>query len=165
MHPEWVRMYNADYNDNLKSSDVVTWGTHEYVKPECGKKIYDYLWRPELYDHVEPIIGGLGAVLWLRKHGHRCIFATSGLQPAKIKWLYNHKFLTSEIWQSDPDVLICNDKSILRKVGDILIDDRDKNVEEFGNAILFDQPWNHNFSWDKRACTWEEVLQFIINVT
>lgn len=163
-HTEWMRRYNADYNDNLKSSDVTRWGTHEFVKPECGTKIYDYLWDETLYDGVFPIKGSQSGVDALRKMGHRCVFVTSGIQPAKIKWLYRFGFLTSKIWQSDPDVAIVNDKSLIE--GDLLIDDRDKNVDDFihtfnADAILFNQPWNQEYNKVYRANNWNDVLAYV----
>jgi 5'(3')-deoxyribonucleotidase len=142
-HSEWLRLYNQDYNDTLTSENITTWNTHEFVKPECGNKIYEYLWRPDLYDNVKPIDGALSGIKWIRNQGHRVVFVTSGIQPAKIEWLHRNGFLTGQYWQSDRDVAIVTDKSLIK--GDFLIDDRIENCQEFskyGKSILFSQPWN-----------------------
>ena len=154
---EWLRRYNQDYNDHLTKKEWTKWGIHDLVKPECGTKIYEYLWMDDLYNNVLPIEGSLFSVRHLRSMGHRCIFVTSGIQPAKIRWLFNQGFLTSKVWQSDPDVAIVNDKSLIH--GDLLIDDRPKNIDDFGgNAILFDQPWNQEYNLVYRAKYWNDVL-------
>ena len=161
---EWLRRYNQDYKDHMTKKDWTSWGIHNLVKPECGTKIYEYLWMDDLYNNVLPIEGSLFGVQHLRSMGHRCVFVTSGIQPAKIRWLFNQGFLTSKIWQSDPDVAIVNDKSLIH--GDVLIDDRPKNIDDFlknfgSDAILFDQPWNQEYHDVKRATSWNDVLACI----
>lgn len=138
---EWLAMYNKDYDDSVTPHDITRWATHEFVKPECGDKIYNYLWLDELYDNVKPIAGSQEGVAQLRAMGHRVVFLTSGIQPAKIRWLHRHGFLTAEMWQQEKDVIIAHDKSLIR--GDVLIDDGPHNFEGFnGIRILFNQPWN-----------------------
>ena len=53
--PVWVERYNIDYNDNLTVKKIKDWDMSRFVKPECGKKIFDYLNDPNLYDYVNPI--------------------------------------------------------------------------------------------------------------
>ena len=58
----WLNRYNRDYNDNMTNENILSWDTHKYVKPECGKKIYEYIEDPSLYDEVLPICGSLWAM-------------------------------------------------------------------------------------------------------
>jgi 5'-nucleotidase len=55
--PEWLRIYNKIYNDNLTIDDITSWAIHKFAKPECGDKIYDILRMDTLYESVRPIEG------------------------------------------------------------------------------------------------------------
>lgn len=158
---EWLSAYNREYNDTLRPEDITRWGIEEFVKPECGTKIFDYLHDPTLYDCVKPIDGAIVSIHWLRQHSYDVRFVTSGVQPAKIKWLGEHGLLISEHFIFSPDVVVAHDKSII--MADIMIDDNIDNLNQFdGLKILFAQPWNHvpvgNYF---RADNWPDVIQFL----
>lgn len=155
--PEWLLRYNLEYKDILKPSNITAWDIHQLVKPECGKKIYQYLWDENLYNNVKPIDGALSGIQWLRACDYRVVFVTSGIQPAKIKWLYEHGFLTGTIWQSDKDVVVASDKSLIK--GDYLVDDNMDNCKKFhATSILFAQPWNYNDSAMTRVNSWADLI-------
>lgn len=140
-HLEWYAKYNADYNDDLTPKRVTSWNLHEFVKPECGKKIYEYL-VPSLYDNVKPAAGALEYVNYARTF-YRVIFVTSVYHEAgaKFKWLNNHKFFDG-VEHPKMDYVEASDKSIIR--GDMLVDDGLHNLVTFsGYKVVFDQPWNH----------------------
>ena len=42
LQEKWYGAYNKRYNDTITVDDILSWDTHKYVKPECGKKIYKY---------------------------------------------------------------------------------------------------------------------------
>jgi 5'-nucleotidase len=156
LHPEWLRRYNVDYDDNLTSADITAWNTHEFVKPECGKKIYSYLSRADLYDRVEPVFGAQYGVSRLRHAGFQPVFVTSnvkGMTDPKWKWLEKFDFLKSQ-----SELVVMHDKSLLN--AGILIDDGAHNIKAFRGAqpLLFDAPWNRNESLP-RVCGWSEVLE------
>ena len=71
---EWFKRYNEDWGDNLKPEHVTRWAVHEFVKPSCGKRIYDYLLMPDLYDNVPLIAGALDGIMTLRNAVHRVVF-------------------------------------------------------------------------------------------
>jgi 5'-nucleotidase len=158
---EWLGMYNAEYNDTLTAGQITSWGMEEFVKGECGTKIYDYLWLPNLYDYVKPIDGAITGVRWLRRHGFDVRFVTSGLHAGKAKWLGNQGLLLGEFPLYSPDLIVAHDKSIIK--ADIMIDDNVKNCESFsGFAIVFGQPWNsHAASQHLRADDWADVIQLL----
>lgn len=143
LHTEWLRRYNRDYQDHLRTEDISRWDMDTVVKAECGKRIYDYLSQPDLYDHVAPIDGAWLGVQYLRGAGHRVVFATScvqGMTDPKWRWLQRHSFLGEGRAQSG-DLIVVHDKSLIR--ADMLIDDYPKNLEGFkGLRLLFDAPYN-----------------------
>ena len=55
---EWLYRYNLEYEDNLTVADVDRWDLSEQVKPECGKKIYNYLRDPESTGYYSSTPGG-----------------------------------------------------------------------------------------------------------
>lgn len=141
--PTWLERYNKDYDDNLSPEDITDWDITQFVKTDCGKKIYDYL-TPDLYDDIKAIPGALLAVQSARKVGH-VIFCTSCLgrhAGRKFKWLNDHGF---EVKQED--YIECANKGLIK--ADVLIDDRPKNLIDFQGQykILMTQYWN-----------WEEPL-------
>lgn len=157
--PAWLDLYNKEYKDNLTKEDITIWGIHELVKPECGTKIYSYLQLDTLYDRVRPIDGALDAITCLRDNGHRVVFASAGVYSlSKFHWLEAHGFQPGRYAEN---FIVIYDKGLLK--GDLMIDDRDKNIESFGSplSILFDQPWNRSFEWGRRAKTWSEVLELL----
>lgn len=161
---EWLNLYNGDYDDTLTPEQITAWDMTKFVKPDCGVHIYDYLIRDDLYDSVQPIQGATEGVWALRNLlEHRIVYASSGIWcVAKFKWLERWGF---EPGQFGKDFISVNDKSLLR--GDLLIDDRDKNVIDFqGNlgktkAILFDAPYNQELNWYPRAKSWVDVFNFV----
>lgn len=144
----WLGRYNKDYNDNVKPSDIKEWGTHVFLKPECGLKFYDYLEDPTLYDEVLPNEDCLNFCNEMRGVGWRIVFAT--VTPIscfgiKYKWLVKHKFLADDQLE---DFVEIKDKTLLRGAADILIDDGIHNTHPWYTAgrtpILYRQPYNEN---------------------
>ena len=154
----WLGRYNQDYHDSLTHFQITKWAIHEFTKPECGTKIYDYLKDRTLYDDIEPYPGALEAVNYFKSHGHRVIFVTSTPPEGagcKLFWLRKHGFLPEG--NTAPDYYECHDKSLIR--ADLLIDDGFHNISGFpGRTILFDQPWNSDFEWRSRAVSWPEIV-------
>lgn len=160
LNSEWFRRYNNDTGDNLTVEKVTDWDVSKFVIPSVGNKIYRYLELPDLYDGVLPIPGALQGIRMIREAGNRVIFASAGAYGAtsKFHWLKR--------WGFDPGLAAENfisiyDKSLLK--GDMLIDDRDKNILDFGDmrSILIDAPYNQNFYWHNRAKNWADVVSFV----
>jgi 5'(3')-deoxyribonucleotidase len=158
---EWIiNRYNNDWNDSLKYEDIKDWGVHQFVKPECGLKIYDYLQDPSLYDNVLPISGAINGVFYLKTLGYRVIFVTHstlGHAGRKFKWLLQHGFIEAE-----DDYCEAKDKSLI--LANYMIDDYIANVNSFkGQAILFTQPYNKRFLFTPRCDEWASVCRYFKN--
>lgn len=163
---EWVRRYNADWNDTLTPADFTDWDCSMIVKPECGLGFYDYLLDDDLYHDVQPIAGALDAVRYLRLH-HQVGFATScGGNPAryaasagaKLEWLMHHGFLT------DPnEYAALSDKTHLR--GDVLIDDKLSTVNRWhGVALMPAQAHNAKGSVAAHVTRCNDWAQIVWNI-
>jgi len=160
----WLRLYNIDYKDNLTTEDILDWDMLPYVKEECGKRIYDYIGDPSIYDYVRPIHGAVNGVYELRAMGFRVIFVTStpkGCEGRKLDWLNYWGFGVDK-----DSYYEATDKSLI--ACDFLVDDRPLNVENaFGTGIIFDAPHNRNWDLDRnypRVYNWENVLTYFSNM-
>lgn len=167
MHPEWYKRYNADYNDNLTEDMVTEWGLEKFVKPECGKHIFDYLADLTLYDEVKPYDGALYVINELKKRGYYVCYVSAGVAGAlaKFDWLVREGFITTGYSKED-DFIVAKNKTMVQ--GQILIDDYDQNVirwadySAFHKSIMMDRPWN--IAVQKlpvrvdRANSWQKVL-------
>lgn len=156
----WYGLYNADYDDNLDDARVTGWSVHSFVKPECGKKIYDYLLLPDLYDDVEPIDGAIEGIQVLKEMDFRVVFLSSGIHRGKYLRLKHFGLLNGE-----EDYICAHDKSLVH--GDYLLDDGMHNIKAFhsankkGYAIVFDAPHNRNERWLLRADGWVNAIRLI----
>ncbi len=159
---EWLRRYNADYGDCLTRADLDHWDIHKIVKPECGERIFDYLYQPDLYDCVQPFAGSLEGVQALRQAGCRTVFVTSANESqsgAKLRWLDRHGFLAARYGQS-ADYIAMHDKSLLR--ASCLVDDAPHNLAGFqGYKILMNSTHNRQETRFPRACDWDDVLWLV----
>ena len=151
----WLARYNKDYDDNLTDDDITDWNIHQFTKPECGLKIYQYLKDPTIYDEIEPREGALKGVNALRELGLRVLFATAcPVETAgrKFFWLKEHGFIKKE-----RDYIEVHDKSLL--LGRYMIDDSYDNVHGFsGYGYLLTRPWNKKHQWYHRTGSWEEFI-------
>ena len=149
-HYEWINLYNHDYHDNFTLDRWTSWNIHEFVKPECGMKIYDYLKDRHFYENVRPEPYSMDGITYLRRYG-RVVFVTSSTPEQmglKYQWLLKHKYL-----DNTGDYIECSDKSLVR--ADYLIDDKPQNIFDFdGTGVIFTQPWNKSIGFKYRISNW-----------
>lgn len=153
----WLNYYNLDYGDNLSPESITDWSIDLFVKPECGKKIYDYIKEPYVFRASKPIDGALDGIKWLREKGFRVIYITaSNPNGSKEKWLKENGF-----WETENDFYQAYDKSLI--MANALLDDKFDNITNFkyGQGYLFSRPWNLKFDYKNRVNSWDEFLREI----
>lgn len=152
----WLMLYNKKYNDNLKRSEITDWDISLFVKPECGKKIYEWVENPEIYDIIKPVKNALFSVNKLRENNNRVVFVTAstiGAAGRKFKWLNDNGFNVPLA-----DYIEVLDKSLIR--GDILLDDGKHNCESTtATPYIFTQAWNRKFQFEHRVKDWDDFIQ------
>lgn len=154
---EWISLYNYDYKDNLKTSQITSWNFHHLVKPECGEKIYNYLDSQELFENL-PVIEGSQKVLKDLSSDFEIIVVTApwnaeNVSP-KSKWLKKHFPFIPE-----HNYVFTRNKGLIQ--ADYLIDDKPDNFKGFvGQGLLYDAPHNQFENRYRRFCSWNEVLLF-----
>lgn len=178
LHGGWLPRYNRDYDDNLTIADIVTWDMHTLVKPACGRKIYDYLSQPDLYDDVPVMAGAEAGVAAIRALGHDIVFATSctyGMVDQKARWFEQMGFCAP-----NPDGRGLPKEFV--PIGakhwldaHLLIDDGPHNVRAWveqkrRKAVLLEAPWSRSlldevpstfWSWCHRAKDWPAIIKYI----
>lgn len=155
----WLSWYNAKYVDNLKIKSITDWNIDKFVKPVCGRHIYDFPSDPNVYKWlVKPIKGARRVIKELRANGNRVVFVTAFNKKVKggvkLNWLNLHGFNVMPY-----DYLELNDKSIVQ--GDLFIDDGWHNISTSSveNAYLYTRPWNLKYDYDKRVGNWKEIAK------
>jgi len=166
LHDEWLRRYNNDYNDNLEYSDMVTWGMHEYVKPECGKRIYHYLGEPGLFRNLAPMPHAIEVIRKIHDDGHTGTFVTSSPVNKhafvdKFDWLCDHfPFLLDE--RHRPPVIFTHQK--YKVDGDILFDDCPAHLDAFP-GISVSMKYAYNEGHGDIACQgWQDFYTTVQTV-
>lgn len=144
-----------------------------YTKEECsGKefwrcvpvehqpKVKDHAWQVGYFRDLKVIPDSQEVLAALSKK-HEVYIASAAMQfpnslREKSDWLDEHfSFIP---WQNR---ILCGHKHILR--GDVLIDDRAYNLEEFqGRKLLFTSPHNANVSDFERVSSWKEIASLFL---
>lgn len=154
---KWLEVYNKEYEDSVEKSQITDWAVHEFVKPLCGRKFYNYLTK-KLYNDISPIEGALDGINKLRQYAH-VVFVTSFIPKtagAKYEWLLHHGFL-----DNSKDYVETYSKGLIK--ADILIDDGWHNIQSFKGhlPILYNQPWNEKYKHHFRAKDWNGVIDLV----
>ncbi|ASS77243.1 5'(3')-deoxyribonucleotidase [Tumebacillus algifaecis] len=140
---EWFRRYNEEHDDDLTVERIMCWQTEKYVKPVCGKKIYEYLDAPGLFRGLQPLPDAVAVLERLAK-AYDLLIVTSSRTFAyteKEQWVAEHlPFLSKE------NLIFAHRKDMVR--GDLLFDDAPHNLEAFAAtgrlAVAMDYPYNRS---------------------
>lgn len=174
----WLKRYNNVYNTNLRNEDITHYDISRFLVLDQAPLRF-LVEPPDIYTEVDPIPYSLEAIRTLKKHADEVLYVTTpnadldtmGEFEQKAYWLYKSGFEPSVSAAKERLCMVAN-RSYLR--GDMLIDDRPRNIKHwlsfnpFGFAVLFDQPWNHNFSASNsffRLQGWqhiEELVEWVI---
>jgi len=163
LETQWIlNAYNKDYNDNLQYEDMVCWDVEKYVKPECGKKVYEILLRPNFFYNLNP-----------KKYAQDVTERLSKKYDLYIVTAYHPKTVVDKVnWVekyfphiNPKHIIFCNSKGLIKT--DFLIDDGPHNIIDYHNnggkhPIIFNAPWNQNLpSSFNRAKDWLQIEKML----
>ncbi len=157
----WLNKYNMEYNDNIPA--WTSWNPEDFVKPECGLKIYDYLHEPGFFYNLDIRPNAKETVEFLSEHYELYIVTayTADTCIDKVNWVKKQGLPINE-----KNIIFINNKSLLDL--DYLIDDGPHNFNNFkGTGLIFDMPYNREMIVnDKliRVKTWDDILLFFNNI-
>ncbi len=126
---EWHKRYNEDYNDDLSVDKLLCWRSEDYVKAECGEKIYDYLDEPGLFLHLEPLPYAIDVLKRLCNHYDVLIVTSSRTYAYTEKELWVEKHLP---FIGKRNLIFSHRKEMIR--GDLLFDDAPHNLVAFNKT-------------------------------
>lgn len=156
----WLEHYNKDYNDNITM--MPNWNLENYVKPECGKKIFNYLHEPNFFYDLNIQKDAAEVIEYLYSIYDLYIVTaySSDVCVDKTKWIKKYlPFFDVE------KIIFCNNKGLLNL--DYLIDDGPHNIEAFKQTgIIYDYTYNQHLSPEKypnRVYNWKDVKKFFEN--
>lgn len=157
---EWHRRYNEDYEDNLSVENLMCWRSEDYVKSECGEKIYEYLDQPGIFLHLKPLPYAI-EVLERLSLNYDVLIVTSSRTYAyteKEQWVEeNLPFIGKN------NLIFSHRKEMIR--GDLLFDDAPHNLIAFKNtgrtAIAMNYPYNASIDVP-RVNNWLEFEKWLV---
>ncbi|MDI3327229.1 MAG: 5'(3')-deoxyribonucleotidase [Alicyclobacillaceae bacterium] len=155
----WCKRYNDDWNDNLTPADILTWEWEKYVKPECGRKIYQYLDEPDMFLNLEPLPHAIEVLERLSRHFEILIVTSSrrGAMAQKDEWVSRHlPFIGRR------NLIFAHRKD--KVCGDLLFDDAPHNLEAFRRtgrlAVAMDYAYNRHVDC-LRVSGWLDFEQLV----
>jgi 5'(3')-deoxyribonucleotidase len=176
-----LEVANRDYDVQLRASDVVGWNFGEYgldaaLGQDWWKWLEEHAWL--WAEKFRPVPGAIGGIEKLRRAGHWVEALT--MKPPWAEWTVWHwiaKYrvpfsqVTLAPWHSTKNGEPVKKSSLTK--GRILIDDRDKNINEWTESrpgrigIIYTRAHNRHHSLRERqyrADDWHEVLAIIERV-
>lgn len=149
---KWLAVYNRDYHDDLRPEGIRSWNWDQFVKPECGKKIYHYLSRPGFFADLKPLPGAIEILERLSRRLELVVVTASpaGAMKDKANWVRrNLPFISKH------NLVITYRKDLVR--GDFMLDDAPRNLEHCrATRIMMDYPYNRDFTDCYRVPGWAE---------
>lgn len=156
-HIEW---YNRDYGQSLKLEDCAGREAWNNVPPEHCESVRKHAHTVGFFTGLEPMKDSQKVMSDLNKKYELYIASAAMEFPNSLKeksdWLDEHfPFIH---WKNR---ILLGSKHILK--GDILIDDRLMNLENFdGRKILFTSPHNVNIKDYERMDSWHEIGESLL---
>lgn len=153
-------LYYEEYGIRLDHEEYNGKEAWEAVTPEHASFMKDHAWQPGFFRDLKVIKDSQEIMEELNKK-YELYIASAAMQfpnslKEKSEWL--DEFFPFIPWQRR---ILCGHKYILK--GDILIDDRTYNLENFeGRSILFTSPHNVNTNGFERANSWKEIADKLL---
>lgn len=155
-----LKLYNSAYQTSYKHSDF--WGSSLW-KDEVGENyltVRSGLYEPGFFRNMKVKADAIEVMRALCDKYEVFIVSAATEFPnslkEKIEWLEEHFSFIS--WKR---VILCGDKSPV--MGDILIDDHEKNLKGFqGRPLLFNAIHNQDLQGYERVHSWKEVAGLLL---
>lgn len=159
----WVEEFNKRNNSSINKDSIVSWDISKTLDISVSEvsDIFTYIWDKRWKDipSTEPAIGN--TVSNLHSKGFRISILTKRYRSSVanvIKWLDLHKIHCDDL------LFVYDDAPKTNYPFDILVDDAPINFSQLVHpriGILFNQPWNKNFTWPMRIDSLSEVITLV----
>lgn len=155
-----IEIYNEDFKENLTREACLGSEVWQNVPKERQESVKKHASNIGFFSGLKPIEDSQ-RVLEKLSEKHNVYIASAAMQFPKSlfeksEWL--DEYFPFIPWQNR---ILCGHKHILR--GDVLIDDRSYNLENFdGRSLLFTSPHNINTNKFERVNNWAEVASKLL---
>jgi len=155
-----IDIYNQEFNAQIKADACHGKEFWQSVPVEHQQSIKGHTRRDGFFGDLK-VIAGSQEVLEKLSKKHDVYIASAAMEfPQSLReksdWL--DKYFPFIPWQNR---ILCGSKHILK--GDVLIDDRSKNLEPFdGRSIMFTSPHNTEVKTFERADTWRDIADKLL---
>lgn len=155
-----IKIYNRDYDGCLTADDCMGSEVWQKVVEHHQQSIRNHARTRGFFRNLNPIADSQ-KVLKQLSGKYDVYIASAAMQfpnslEEKSEWL--DEFFPFIHWKNR---ILCGDKHVLK--GDILIDDRSYNLENFdGRSLLFTSPHNVNTNGYERVNNWLEVAEKLL---
>jgi 5'(3')-deoxyribonucleotidase len=155
-----IEMYNTEFGKNLSLSHFKSGEVWQNVPEMHQDSIRRHVRTDGFFRDLEPIKDSISVLKELCEK-HEVYIASAATQfpnslREKSDWLDEYFPFISWHYR-----IMCGYKFILK--GDLLIDDRSFNLDEFdGNTLLFNSPHNVHENTHERVGTWLEIAEKLL---
>ncbi|MBQ4913086.1 5'(3')-deoxyribonucleotidase [Maribacter sp. MMG018] len=155
-----IEIYNQEFNANLTKETCMGSEVWKMVPEAHQESVRKHATRRGFFRNLKPIEHSI-EVLSKINEVHELYIASAAMQfpnslEEKSDWL--DEYFPFIPWQNR---ILCGHKHILK--GDVLIDDRNYNLERFdGRSLQFTSPHNINTNGFERVNTWLEVAEKLL---
>ncbi|WP_067032211.1 5' nucleotidase, NT5C type [Allomuricauda sp. CP2A] len=155
-----LEIYNKEFNAQLILEDCYGKEAWQCVPEEHQESVRGHNWRVGYFRNLK-VIPDSQEVLYELHKKYEVYIASAAMEfPHSLKeksdWL--DEYFPFIPWKKR---ILCGDKFILK--GDVLIDDRSKNLKKFdGRSIMYTSPHNTNTTDFERANNWKEIADKLL---
>lgn len=159
----WVEEFNKRNNSSINKDNIISWDISKTLDISITEvsDIFTCIWDKRWKDipSTEPSIDN--TVSNLHSKGFRISILTKRYRSSVgnvIKWLDFHKIHCDDL------LFVYDDAPKTNYPFDILVDDAPINFSQLVHpriGILFNQPWNKNFTWPIRIDSLSEVINIV----
>lgn len=159
----WVEEFNKRNKSHIIKGDIISWDISKMLDISVAEvsDIFTYIWDKRWKDipPTEHYIGN--TVSDLHGKGFRISILTKRYRSSVgnvIKWLDFHRIHCDDL------LFVYDDAPKTNYPFDILVDDAPINFSQLVHpriGILFNQPWNKNFTWPIRIDALSEAIDLI----
>jgi 5'(3')-deoxyribonucleotidase len=155
-----IEHYNHNFGENLTREECMGFEVWQKVPLERKDAIWQHYYKKGFFRDLRPIADSIEVLHELNKK--YSVYVASAAMQFPNSLLEKHQWLDEHFpfihWKNR---ILCGDKQILR--GDILIDDRSHNLENFvGRSMLFTSPHNINNNHFERVNSWQEIARELL---
>ena len=155
-----IDIYNQEFDAQFTTEECMGREFWQCVPQEHQQSVRDHTHRDGFFKNLK-VIDGSQDVLEALSKKHEVYIASAAMEfPQSLReksdWL--DQFFPFVPWQNR---ILCGNKHVLK--GDVLIDDRSKNLGFFdGRSIMFTSPHNTEVKTFERADTWRDIADKLL---